>query len=144
MGSRTPVPNSHRVYDLETDGITITAHTPPKRLGANAREVANWTRNSGKSKDDPFVIDDDDEVQEIHRTSSIRLTNHNMAVSTTRALLSMIYLKCHRRIQLLVLRYSKPRIQILKFPTILTQALQHLLVHPTTSQKPGHISLLEE
>lgn len=87
MGSRPPVPNSHRVYDLETDGITITAHIPPKRSGANAREVANWTRNSGKSKDDPFVIDDDDEVQDIHRNSSIRLTNHNMAVSTTRALL---------------------------------------------------------
>lgn len=118
MASQTPVPNSHRRYDLETDGITITAHTPPKRSGADARDVTNWTRNGGKSKDDPFVIDDDDEFQEIHKASSIRafppgtswqtLANQNMIVCKTLALLSIIYLKCHCRIQLLVLRHSKP------------------------------------
>jgi len=69
MTSKAHVPNSQRNYDLEVDGITITAHTPPKRLGADARDVANWTRNGGKSKDDAFMIEDDEEVQDIYPTS---------------------------------------------------------------------------
>jgi hypothetical protein len=118
MASQTHVPNSHRKYDLETDGITITAHTPPRRLGADARDVTNWTRNGGKSKDDPFVIDDDEEVQEIYEASSIRFsrpgtswqtaTNPDMTVSTTLAFLSVFCLRCHFRVQLSVLRHSKP------------------------------------
>ena len=103
MASKAHVPNSHRKYDLETDGITITGHTPPRRLAADAREVANWTRNGGKSKDDPFIIDDDeDEVQEIYETSSNwpsrpgtswqTATNPDVAVSTTLAFLPLVIL----------------------------------------------------
>ena len=90
MASQTPVPNSHWMYDLETDRATIPGHTSAKRWGADARDDTNWTRNSGKSKDDPVVIDDDEEVQEVHKASSIRLsqpgtswrtlTNQDMAV----------------------------------------------------------------
>ena len=99
MTSKAHVPNSQRKYDLEVDGITIIAHTPPKSLGPNARDVANWTRNGGKSKDDAFMIDDDDEVQEIFPTSSDWLSrpgaswqtamNPEMTVSTTLAFLPM-------------------------------------------------------
>ena len=99
MASEAHVPNSQRKYDLEVDGITITAHTPPKRWGTNARDVANWTRNGGKSKDDAFMIEDDDEVQEIYPTSSDWLSrpgtswqiamNPEMTVSTTLAFLPM-------------------------------------------------------
>lgn len=106
MASKAHVPNSHRKYDLEADGITIISHTPPRRMGADARDVANWTRNGGKSKNDPLVIDDSDEdsdeVQEIYETSSNwpsrpgtswqTATNSDMTVSTTLAFLPMVVL----------------------------------------------------
>ena len=153
MASQTHVPNSHRKYDLEADGITITGHTPPKRQGADARDVVNWSRNGGKSKDHPFVIDDDEEVQEIYETSSIGLsqqgtswrsvTNPDMTVGTTLAFLYMTYLRCHCRIQLSALRNSKPRIQIFKYRATPVKALQYLLVHATAIQNMYHISPLE-
>lgn len=158
MASQTHVPNSHRTYDLEADGITITAHTPPKRLGANGRDITNWTRSGGKSKDDPCVIDDDEEIQEVHATSSKGLsrpgtswqtaTNPDMVVSTTLAFLFVVGLRFHFRIQLSVLRRSKPRIRSLKFGATLAQALQQSLVqqslvHAITVLNTYHISLLD-
>jgi len=153
MASQTHVPNSHRKYDLDTDGITITAHTPPRRLGADAREVTNWTRNGGRSKDDPFVIVDDGDVQEIHETSSICLsrsetscqtaTNPDMTVSRTLAFLSMVRLIYHSRIQFSALRGSKPRIQIPKLGATLVPARQRSLVHAIVVPNPYHTPLLK-
>ena len=153
MASQTPVPNSHRKYDLETDGIAIIAHTPPKRLGPDARDATKWTRNGGRSKDDPFMVDDDDEIQEIYETSSIRpsrpgtswqtSTSPNMTASTTLVSLSVGSLMCHRRIRLPDLRHSKPRIRIFKRRATRAQALQRPLVHITTILNPYHDFLWE-
>lgn len=149
MASQTHVPNSHRKYDLEADGITITAHTPPKRLGANARDITHWTRNGGKSKDDPFVIDDNEEDQEDHETSSKpgtswqTATNSDMVVSTTLAFLFVVGLRFHFRIQLSVLRHSKPRIRSLKFGAPPAMALQQSLVHAITVPNTYNVSPLD-
>jgi len=150
MASQTHLPNSHRKYDIEVDGITITAHIPPKRLGSTARDVTNWTRNGGKSKDDPFVIDDNDEIQGIYETSFSRpgtssqtAKSPDLVVSTTPAFLSTVCLRCHFRIRLSVSRHPKPRIRALKFYATLAQALQQSLVHAKITPKPYHIPLLE-
>jgi hypothetical protein len=153
MASQTHVPNSHRKYDIEADGIEITGHTPPKRLGANARDITNWTRSGGKSKDDAFMVEDDDEVQEIYGTSSQwhsrpgtsrqTATNFNMVVSTTPVFLAMNCLRSHLRIQPLILRRPKPRIRTLKGGTTLAPPLQQPLVHAITVPNPYNISLLE-
>lgn len=118
MASQTPVPKSHWKYDLRTDEITITAHTPQMRLGADAKDVTIRTRGSGESKEDPLVVEEDDEVPEVNKTSSIGLSspgtswqtaNPGVAVSTTLVFLSVICITCLCRTQLSLLGQPKPR-----------------------------------